>query len=124
MDLIAKEDYPYRFDPNVCESCKGRCCVGESGYIWVNPKEIESICEFLHVGFEDFAHKYLTKVRFRYSLKEKIFDDGYACVFFDEQKKQCGIYEVRPSQCRSFPFWNYFKTRVKEVQEECPGILV
>lgn len=33
------------------------------------------------------------------------------------------IYEVRPTQCRTFPFWDYFKTRVDELKLECPGVV-
>jgi len=43
-------------------------------------------------------------------------------LFFDEAQRNCGIYELRPKQCRSFPFWEYFKTHTKELEEECIGV--
>jgi Fe-S-cluster containining protein len=53
-----------------------------------------------------------------------ISKDNYACIFFDLDKKQCSIYEARPKQCRTFPFWEHFKTNIKEVIDECPAIVI
>ena len=43
------------------------------------------------------------------SLRELDTEDGYDCVFLDRTsrpgKALCGIYEARPAQCRSWPFW-------------------
>ncbi|MCD8213606.1 MAG: YkgJ family cysteine cluster protein, partial [Campylobacter sp.] len=57
-----------------------------------------------------------------FSLKEKIYDYGYACIFFDEENKNCSVYDFRPSQCATFPFWNYFKKNLKELEKECMGV--
>ncbi len=65
---------------------------------------------------------YLQKIGAKFSVKEKPFEGGFACVFFDEAQRNCGIYELRPKQCRSFPFWEYFKTHTKELEEECIGV--
>ena len=124
MDLIEKEGFNYKFNPSACQECQGACCRGESGYIWVKYPEIEAIADFLDMSIDDFAQNYLRKVKHRYSLIEKkIADDDYACIFFDETKSRCSIYPVRPNQCRTFPFWDYFKNREDELKNECPGIL-
>lgn len=123
-ELVKKEGFPFRFNPKACFTCKGNCCIGESGYIWVSPDESKSIANSLHVNLDEFMSKYLLKVGYRFSLKEKMYDGGFACIFFDEEELRCSIYDVRPSQCRTFPFWNHFKTHIKEVERECPGILV
>ena len=34
-NIIRKESYPYSFDSSACATCEGRCCTGESGYIYV-----------------------------------------------------------------------------------------
>ncbi len=123
-NLIKKETYPYSFSPSACETCGGRCCTGESGYIWINKQEIFKLADYLKIEVEELGLKYLTKIGYRYSINEKkISQDNYACIFFDTQKKQCGVYEARPSQCRTFPFWDYFKTNIEEVKKECPGIV-
>jgi len=124
IDLVTKDGYNYKFNPLACGSCGGACCTGESGYIWVKYQEIEKIAQFLELTIEEFATIYLKKVKHRYSIIEKKLDiDNYACIFFDNSIKQCTIYPVRPSQCRSFPFWEIFKSDIEEVKKECPGVI-
>ncbi|MEA3353339.1 MAG: YkgJ family cysteine cluster protein [Campylobacterota bacterium] len=122
--MLENKDYPYRFDSAVCAQCEGNCCIGESGYIWINKEEIIKLSEHLGISVEELGQNYLLKVGYRYSLKEKkIGDNNYACIFFDLEKKQCSVYEARPNQCRTFPFWEYFKDKVQEVKQECPAIV-
>ena len=103
--LMEKEGYSYKFKPSECEACGGHCCTGASGYIWAKYPEIEKMAAFVNLSVEDFATMYLRKVKHRYSLIEKkLSEENYACVFFDEEMKRCSIYEVRPLQCRTFPF--------------------
>ena len=123
--MIREDGYSFSFIPDACVSCGGRCCIGESGYIWVNYKEIEAIANYLHLTIEDFAKKYLIRAKNRYSLKEfKVKELGYACIFFDIEKRMCKIYDVRPKQCRTFPFWEQFKCDTKELVKECPGVIL
>jgi Fe-S-cluster containining protein len=122
--MTTSEGYPFGFDASACETCGGRCCRGESGYIWVKYDEAVNIAAFVNLSLEEFATIYLRKVGHRYSLREKrLGENDFACVFFDEKKERCGIYAVRPMQCRTFPFWEQFKNDMEEVQKECPGIL-
>jgi Fe-S-cluster containining protein len=122
QELIKQDGFKYAFNPKACEDCGGRCCIGESGYIWVTLQEIKGLCDSQNIPIDEFITKYLRKIGYRYSLKESKFGDGYRCVFFDTDKKQCSVYEYRPSQCRTFPFWDHFKNNIREVEEECPGI--
>lgn len=124
QDIISKEGFDYSFDPSKCAACEGKCCTGESGYIWLTPDEMIKIADFLEIGLEDFKEHYLRKVRYRYSLKEQRVGDSYECIFFDTVAKNCSIYPVRPRQCATFPFWDYFKDHIEEVVEECPGIVL
>ncbi|NPA74359.1 MAG: YkgJ family cysteine cluster protein [Epsilonproteobacteria bacterium] len=121
--IITKEGFSYGFDPSACSKCDGRCCRGESGYIFVNSEEIKKIAEFLQLDVETFKKDYLNKVKYRYSIKELKIGGEYECLFFDGKTNSCEIYEVRPTQCRSFPFWDYFKDKVDEVKKECIGIV-
>ena len=118
--LISKDGFNYKFNPDACKECEGNCCIGESGYIWVNPKEIKEISAFLKIDEEIFKSHFLIKVGYRYSIKEKPYKNGYACIFFENG---CKIYPVRPTQCRSFPFWDYYKDKIDELKKECPGII-
>ncbi len=122
-NLILKDGYDFAFDPSGCQACDGNCCIGESGYIWINKTEIENLANLLNMSIEDTKNKYLFKVGYKYSIKEiKLSENNYICCFFDLNKKQCGIYDARPTQCRTFPFWEHFKTNKQEVFEECPAI--
>ncbi len=123
MNLITQEGFDFGFDPRGCDSCEGNCCIGESGNIWINNNEIEKLAKYLNVSIEEVKLKYIEKRAYKYSIKEiQLAKDNYACVFFDLEKKGCSIYEVRPIQCRTFPFWDYFKKNINEVKQECPAI--
>ncbi|WP_281950852.1 YkgJ family cysteine cluster protein [Nitrosophilus kaiyonis] len=124
-NIIKKEGFDFSFDQNACYSCDGNCCTGESGYIWLNSDEIESIAKFLKIKSEDFIRNYLKKVRYRYTIKEVVIEGKYNCLFFDPKTKRCEIYPVRPKQCRTFPFWEKYRNpkNIEEVKRECPGII-
>jgi Fe-S-cluster containining protein len=122
--ILEHKDFSYKFDANKCSQCEGNCCIGESGYIWITPKEIGELAKFLNISEQELFAKYVFKQGYKFSIKEKQLDqNNFACVFFDLDKKQCSIYDVRPTQCRTFPFWDYFKNKVNEVKEECPAII-
>ena len=122
--IIKKYGYGFAFDSSACSSCAGNCCIGESGYIWINAVEIEALANYLKISSEEVKSKYLFKEGYKFSIKEvKLDKNNFACCFFNIEKKQCMIYEVRPIQCRTFPFWSYFKDNIDEVYKECPGII-
>ncbi len=126
-NVVRQKDFSFGFSKKACETCGGKCCVGESGYIFLSLKEAEQIAKFLSCSLEDFAKKYLIKVGYRFSLVEKPYQNGFACVFFDEQKKCCKIYPLRPKQCVDFPFWEKCKGKKCEELTElfamCKGVV-
>lgn len=88
-----------------CQQC-GRCCSGPSqGYIWVTRPEIKFIADFLKVKPEHVRQKYLRRVGLRTTVIEQ--PNTKDCVFLrkNNDQKRCTIYPVRPSQCRTWPFW-------------------
>jgi uncharacterized protein len=88
-----------------CQQC-GRCCSGPGeGYIWTTQPEIELIAGHLMMTEEDLHHKYLRKVALRTTIIEHAISKD--CIFLLRMgdRKQCLIYPVRPSQCRTWPFW-------------------
>ena len=122
--ILKEEGYTYKFDAIRCASCEGNCCIGESGYIWITKEEIVALANFLDKSIDDVILDDIKKVGYKYSIKEiKIDQNNFSCKFFDLTKKQCSIYEVRPKQCRTFPFWDYFKDKIEEVKQECPAII-
>jgi len=98
--LVQKEGFNFMFAPEACTQCQGNCCNGESGNIFVNQEEIKAISEFLGIEASRFVEEYLIKVSYKFSIKEIRTDRDYACVFFDNKRKGCSIYPVRPHQCR------------------------
>lgn len=121
--MLEDSNFSFSFDQNKCEQCGGKCCTGESGYIFVTPTEIQRIAEFLGFEFSTFCQNFVKKVGYRYSLREILEDNGaYSCVFFKNGK--CQIYEMRPMQCVKFPFWDCYKENWTDLLKECIGVVV
>lgn len=120
--MIYNKDFAYCFDESKCSECGGKCCTGESGYIFLDDTELNKLAIFFKMQKEEFIKTYCIKIKNRYSLKEKSYLNGYACIFFNENEKNCGIYNLRPNQCKTFPFWEYFKKNIDEVRKECIGV--
>jgi Fe-S-cluster containining protein len=103
-----------------CTQC-GDCCTGAPGYVWVNKEEIHQIAELVGMSLEAFEAKYVRKVGVRKSLIE--YENG-DCVFFDTQARKCTVYEARPRQCRTWPFWDS-NVRTEDAWQQtcevCPG---
>ncbi len=104
-----------------CTGC-GRCCTGQPGYVWLSEEEIGKISAYLNISIEEFMHRYVRKtVSNCYSLLETL--PSYDCVFFRDNR--CTIYPVRPTQCRTFPWWPEnlkSKHAWKETARHCEGI--
>jgi len=103
-----------------CRQC-GRCCIGEPGYVWVNEDEITSIAARLGLNRGVFVANFVRNVGARISLVE--LPDG-DCIFFDRKIRGCKVYEERPVQCRTWPFWdNNIDTANswKKTAKFCPG---
>lgn len=102
-----------------CTEC-GQCCTGAPGYAWVNQEEIQKIADYLKMTVKDFGKKYLRYINGRYALIEK---KNYDCIFLKDKK--CTIYPVRPTQCRTFPWWMQNLASPedwKEAAKHCEGI--
>lgn len=99
-----------------CTGC-GDCCTGGPGYVWVNKEEIAALA--VAVGMEDdieeFEKLYVRKIGIRKSLKEL---PNFDCVFLDESRR-CTVYEARPRQCRTWPFWDSNLRSPDAWQETC-----
>ncbi len=121
-NLMREEGFDFTFNPDACSTCQGKCCTGESGYIYVTKFEIYNIAELLELDVHEFVKNYLFKKMYKYSIKEQKYNDSYECIFYDRESNGCKIYDARPNQCKTFPFWDYYKTRVDELKLECPGI--
>ena len=106
-----------------CSQC-GNCCSGDPGYVWATKEEIGRISKFLGRTDGRLDPKQLRRVGLRYSLTEK---PGGDCIFLtrDGNRTGCGIYSVRPLQCRTWPFWTQnlkSPDTWNEAHRICPGM--
>ena len=88
-----------------CAQC-GECCSGPSeGYIWVTKPEIQIIADFLKISVGQVRKEYLKRVGLRTTIIEH--PGTKDCILLQDiaGQKRCIIYPVRPSQCRTWPFW-------------------
>lgn len=106
--------------PFTCSQC-GDCCTGAPGFVWLNKAEIDGLAKRFDTDAETFEATYVMKVGIRKSLKEHENGD---CVLFDSEKRCCTVYEDRPRQCRTWPFWDSNLKSPEtwaETCEACPG---
>lgn len=90
-----------------CTQC-GNCCSGPPGAVWVDDDDVRAIAARLRVGEAEFVDRYTRRLGTRRSLNEVRSEHGHDCVFLDRRapgRAVCAIYEARPVQCRTWPFW-------------------
>lgn len=105
-------------------SCQqsGKCCQqrGGYGYVYVNARERQRIAERLEVSLDAFDRRYTRSEKDGGRVLR--FVDG-ACVFL--QGGLCSVHEVKPVQCRTWPFWEELlespEVYEREVLTFCPG---
>lgn len=95
-----------RFECTMC----GACCTGAPGYVAFTDAEAGRIARRLAISKAAFYREYAHRSRSGlWSLNERDSEHGKDCVFLDREtipgKAVCGLYDDRPAQCRTFPFW-------------------
>lgn len=103
-----------------CTQC-GACCSGEPGYVWVDEAEIAAMAGEMEMSVDAFETKFVRNLGYDKSLVE--YPDG-DCILLDPETRKCTVYQSRPIQCRTWPFWDSTirnKKDWKETCEVCPG---
>ncbi len=95
VDAVANQLHEEAFDKIDCLKC-GNCCRVSTPL--VEKGDIKRISKFLELSESEFKEKYVEKGEFG-----DLLIAGLPCSFFNEEDNKCGIYEVRPSVCQSFP---------------------
>jgi len=114
-----------RFECTMC----GNCCTGPSGFVLFTDEESVAMAGAVGVTRDEFIERYTRDTVLGRSLNEKPSPQGQDCVFLDREKVPgravCGLYDARPAQCRTWPFW---KSNVASPRHwdraarGCPGI--
>jgi Fe-S-cluster containining protein len=102
-----------------CTRC-GHCCTGAPGYVWVSLEDISTLSQHLGLTLDAFGKQYLRQLGGRLSLVEK---PGGDCIFWSRDTG-CTVYEARPIQCRTWPFWPEnveSPADWERTQRSCPG---
>ena len=104
-----------------CQEECGRCCSNhdEYTYVYLDEADIASLTEFFGLTRKGFLARYTKK------------EDGFIVLRMDEpacpflEGYRCSVYEARPVQCRTFPFWEEHLQSPRtwdETEKFCPGI--
>jgi len=120
---MSEQDVPWyrdglRFE---CTRC-GNCCTGSTGTVTVNDAEIAALAACVELDETAFREQ-CTRIMSdgSVSLREK---PNYDCVFW-ARDRGCLVYEHRPMQCRTWPFWGA-NVRDRggwdEEARHCPGM--
>lgn len=107
----------------------GNCCSGPEGYVLVDDEEATGLAGRMGLGVPEFLERYTRQTSAGRSLTEKLTPHGNDCVFLDREKipgkAVCGVYDLRPKQCRTWPFWKSLlvsRKRWELASRMCPGI--
>jgi len=105
-----------------CKRCSA-CCRYETGVVFLSEKDLEKLAAGQKMDRGGFVKTYCRWVSYFQgevlSLKEKANKD---CIFWDSG---CTVYEGRPLQCRTFPFWESIVISEKAWEiaaTGCPGM--
>ena len=107
----------------------GNCCTGPEGYVLISDDEAPALAAHLELSVEDFLAEYTRLTTAGRSLTERRTASGLDCVFLDREsvpgKAVCAVYERRPAQCRSWPFWRSnlaSEAAWRRASRACPGM--
>jgi uncharacterized protein len=122
-----------------CARCS-YCCRGDPGFIFLTKGDLRRLLRRLSLDFKTFFREYCTLVDAGTGMALSLRDvaaqgsgkDGtdkggtrpvYECVFWGGGG--CSVYEDRPIQCSTYPFWVSIvdsKASWREEARSCPGI--
>ena len=111
----------------------GRCCLsrGTHGYVYLTAADRKRLALTLKIPTREFTRMYCSREDGWYFIKPEVQAQTreprpsavHACRFLEG--KRCAVYEGRPAQCRTWPFWPEnmgAKAWDVEVVKFCPGI--
>ena len=128
-----------------CQIC-GDCCRGfKEGEVYLYKDDILRLAKFLNItgmkGLRNFAKKYVKVINDSFFWKDpdakrgktyrfktlgfRFTGEDEHCHFLKDNK--CSVHQMRPFQCRSFPFWQMMVSNRKNFErytKKCKGLQV
>ncbi|MBC8369113.1 MAG: YkgJ family cysteine cluster protein [Planctomycetes bacterium] len=104
-----------------CTQC-AKCCSARDdiAYVYVNKQERQLIADNLRLSLPEFTRKY--SKRNPDGKRYLLFVNG-DCIFL--VNKKCTIHHCKPTQCRTWPFWEEVMASREDYQKMvldfCPG---
>ncbi|NCB00894.1 MAG: YkgJ family cysteine cluster protein [Spirochaetia bacterium] len=119
MDCFYKDGLPFSCQPNCLY-----CCAVEPGFVFLSQYDLDRLTSYTHTSIDEFIKTYCVKVPMGetsyISLKER---PNHDCIFLTS--KGCSVYDARPVQCSTYPFWSSViesKETWENEKQWCPGI--
>jgi Fe-S-cluster containining protein len=93
--------------------------------VFLSEKDVHLLADALKMKYNEFIEVYCRWIPYgdgveKLSLKEL---SNYDCIFW--KNGGCSVYESRPLQCRTFPFWQSVlnsEAAWNGTKETCPGM--
>ena len=106
-----------------CTQC-GKCCWtrGQYSHVYLTKQDLASLAAAVGLSVAETRRRYT--FRDENGWTELDFREG-RCVMLDAKTNLCTVYESRPTQCRTFPFWPEMIRRGKwtaEARRICEGV--
>ncbi len=117
MSPYKPKSFDVRFE---CVRDCSACCELSGGFVFLTEEEAETIASYLNLETNLFLQLFTIETEGQLILRD---GENEHCVFLEEGV--CMIYEVRPRQCRTYPFWpENMKTKAhwNLTKTICPGI--
>jgi Fe-S-cluster containining protein len=98
----------------------GKCCVSRDdyGYVYLTLEDWRRLAAALGMPTRQFTRQYCAKTDGFFHLENR----DAACLFL--AGRRCTVYEARPTQCRTWPFWpeNMKPKAWQAIADYCPGV--
>ena len=104
-----------------CQPDCANCCVnhGDYAYVYLEKTDARRLARHLRLKMAEFKERY-TEAEDEYLILRM---DQPACPFLEGRR--CTVYPARPTQCRTFPFWESnlsSRSAWKRLRVFCPDI--
>jgi hypothetical protein len=102
-----------------CQPGCTRCC-DQQGFVYLADADVPRLAAYLQMTVDEFEGKYVYRTKKRARLRTP---RHARCIFLKDAG--CSVHAVKPTQCRTFPFWPELVESAEEwyrTARWCPGI--